>query len=30
MKADPDEGWKVRINKNPNHQYEGKEAAMVH
>ena len=28
-KQDPDEGQKVRINENPNHQYEGKEVGMV-
>jgi transcription antitermination factor NusG len=30
MKADPDEGRKVRINENPNRRYEGKKITVVH
>ena len=29
-KADPDEGWAVRINENPNRRYEGKQVGVVH
>lgn len=29
MKADPDEGRKVRINENPNRRYEGKEVSVI-